>query len=108
LSAIGVLQRERDNDAHDRATWRQENGVKKMASRNRPADSVKRESSLNDLCHITPLHPLENDLKEGAFCGSKNRVIKKAIQKRLSTRARRGNAKVNPSSHQPAAQASGT
>jgi hypothetical protein len=29
LSAIGVLQRDRDNDAHDRATWRQENGVKK-------------------------------------------------------------------------------
>jgi pimeloyl-ACP methyl ester carboxylesterase len=39
-------------------------------------------------------------LKEEAFCGAKNRVIKMATQNALPC-ARKGNAKVNPSTHQP-------
>jgi pimeloyl-ACP methyl ester carboxylesterase len=39
-------------------------------------------------------------LKEEAFCGAKNRVIKMATQNVLPC-ARKGNAKVNPSTHQP-------
>jgi pimeloyl-ACP methyl ester carboxylesterase len=71
-----------------------------MASTSR-AYSVRRESSLNDL---TPLYlagqPHEEGLKEEAFCSATNRVIKTVSQNVLSC-ARKGNAKVNPSAHQP-------
>ena len=42
----------------------------------------------------------EIDLKEEAFCGAKNRVIKLASQN-VFPYAGKGNAKVNPSTHQP-------